>query len=267
MQKKRPIAIFKKTDTDIAVGRKTAALEWQKRQHELGLPGSLEALEDAVDYCKGNKQGMSAFLNDHRDMHEETLERFANTCGVRLPYLLGIDDVMTDELMQRYGGANRIKGISLQIELLKILGYKIDSILEVYIREWKDADGIHIPFTQEEWSDVKPTLTEEALEFPVTALDGTTIPLREWDGNFENVSTRNFSLRARRTINGSATDGYTLERACSPRWKGLTYTLKYTVSKDGYYRDMYMDELASIFANVNGYLNVAVSADMQRIYN
>lgn len=253
--KRRPITFIKADDSEQIKRRKRAALYWQERQLARGEAANLDELGRLVRY--GPKTQMSDFLNGRKEMGSLTLKSFALTCGVRLDYLNEIDDVMTDELMLQYGGADRIKGISLQIELLKILDYTIDTILEVTTTDREDAD---FPFTQEEWSYIKPTLTEEALSTPVTALDGTTIPLSKWDGNFENIQERNIGhLRARCTPDRSTTNGYMPYHAAAPNYPGLRYRLVYIISKDSYSFDMRMEKLDAIFRNVTGYLDVEMT--------
>lgn len=252
--KRRPITFIKADDSEQIKRRKRAALYWQEQQLAQGGTASLDELGELVHY--GPKTQMSDFLNGRKN-NPVVLQSLAMRCGVRLDYLNEIDDVMTDELMLKYGGADRIKGISLQIELLKSLGYKINTILEFSMMDREDAD---FPFTQEEWNYIKPSLTEEALSNTVTALDGTTIPLRKWDGNFENIRERNLGhLRARCTPDRSTTNGYMPYHAAAPNYPGLRYRLVYIISKGLYSFDMRMEELDSIFRNVTGYLDVEMT--------
>lgn len=258
--KMRPITFIKPDDSESIQRRKRAALYWQKTQRSDGLASNLDELARQIHYC--SKTALSDFLNGRRELSPLTLKIFAQTCGVRLDYLLEIDNFMNQSEIDYVGGADRVNGISLQIELLKCLGYKLESILNIEISEWRDSDGVvRLPFTQEQWSIIKPTLTEEALSFELQTFDGMRIPLREWDGNFENVQTRNIlGLRARCAVNGSTTNGYMPYNTSSPDYPGLRYRLVYIISKDSYSFDMRMDELASLFNNVTGYLNVEMAS-------
>lgn len=127
-----------------------------------------------------DKTVVSRYMHGYYLLSENGYRELASAWGLRLRYILGIDDFPTREDLIKSEDSDFKDSFTIHLQYLEYLGYWIDEEdVCVNIRTYQ--------YLKDHWSDIKPALTDEWLDRPVDLepspdLTSTKIRLRDWDG-------------------------------------------------------------------------------------
>lgn len=157
------------------------AYDYYKRHHPgYSYDKMVDQFFDNDDLRFSDKTDVSRYMTGENLLSEYGYRELASVWGLRLRYILGIDDFPTREDLMESEDDDFKNSFTVHLQYLEYLGYWIDEEdVCVNIRTYQ--------YLKDHWSDIKPALTDEWLDRPVDLepspdLTNTRIHLRDWDG-------------------------------------------------------------------------------------
>lgn len=200
------------------------------------------------------KNTVSQYINGKNGrltISSDKLSQFAKVLGCRLEYLLGEDDMPTEDDIP----IGRSEKIKLHLKLLEMLGYELRSRLFLHTWSYKNPDGTWQDGLRDHWKEIKPTLTKNALTLPINYEHTKTFA--DWDGKTPIPMDYTLGIPVRRTILGSTTDDYSVHNPRCGIAGQIYYSLEYEVFRDGIrVAWLTMEELEKEFSKFDRYADL-----------
>lgn len=200
-----------------------------------------------------SEQTISNYASGKRIMSDDDYQRVADLWGMRVEYLKGEDDFMTVDEMYKAAEVERTEYTNAHLKYLEVLGYSVKE--QLYL------SCSHFTVLEEMWPQIKPTLTDEALNLPYRYGPDGYWTLANWDDGksthrLDNTAAQNLPVK-------TMLDGYKPSSIFEFRGK-INYSLHYIVyQNDSPIATLEYDSLQHIFQTIDEYAKLTVTLGIE----